>query len=660
MVTYIYFVKCPNCEDEHFDFFDEAKEFALGCLSQKPIITQTEVCRNDFGECTDSTDLGTVWSWEDIMDEGGYTDAEPTKSIFTKDDLKLMADGQDPEFDELDNSVDYEPETSEVSPIVEDSIPRNPAVNATRVPKDSEYVIVLKHPNTGKYYVLGRNYKITVDVNKAMTYPDKFSAEDEIKYAEDAAEERGFSFVPRDNDNPDSYFDDYPSVNFFVVTVAEAKKLVTERKPIPEGMTIEQLVEEMEENEDTVECTWCEDLFDKSECRYEVDLGWLCSRCEMAIKSRGETLTFREGNYWDFLDEDADTPKNVTWGCYWDGEKIGTVEATTEDEATYKMQHEYPEYPYGMYKHDDCYWVEPEDKLTEALIDDNDNSGFAHINDALGWLAKHVNKIRDIYGKGPHFVTKAFPDFVKSNETGKTDTSKYSAGAKYIYTTSIPVAIEAGVRGLRELETAVKSDVERFDDEVKPHFFKKAANDFLSDAIDKAFSSIELTYKIEKLDPFAVRSTFTGSPYEITFTLTVVLSNKLGKNDVNYKPQYKEDLNEPKETIDLEYDNIGYASHYIYSVDKDDVVMYLWDHLLTDEDAADVPGGLEALEDDALWEKFLDEHFDDLFKKYEEQILDHYYEDAKEDSLDNYSKEDAYHDYWSDRADSAYSSGDFD
>jgi hypothetical protein len=78
-----------------------------------------------------------------------------------------------------------------------------------------------------------------------------------------------------------------------------------ERKPIPEGMTIEQLVEEMEENEDTVECTWCNDLFDKSECRKEVDLGWLCSRCEAAIKSRGETLTFRENNYWDFLDEAA-------------------------------------------------------------------------------------------------------------------------------------------------------------------------------------------------------------------------------------------------------------------------------------------------------------------------------------------------------------------
>jgi hypothetical protein len=112
----------------------------------------------------------------------------------------------------------------------------------------------------------------------------------------------------------------YVEDRFFITTVAEAKKLQGKfetkaqhqdrlaretRKPIPDGMTIEQLVEEMEENEDTVECTWCNDLFDKSECRKEVDLGWLCSRCEAAIKSRGETLTFRENNYWDFLDEDV-------------------------------------------------------------------------------------------------------------------------------------------------------------------------------------------------------------------------------------------------------------------------------------------------------------------------------------------------------------------
>ena len=231
MICYIYFVKCPGCEDEHFDFFDEAKAYAMQNLSAKPVITQTEVDRNDFGECTDHCELGTVWSWEDAVGrETDVTDAEPTKAVFTRDDLKDYIPDEDPEFQDDDFF----------------------AINA---------------------------------------------------------------------EEPAHVFED--------------PKAEDERKPIPEGMTIEQLVETMEENEDMVECagceelfpkdecfhkegigwlcgdcedtvvkcTWCEELFGKDQCRYEVDLGWLCSRCEMAIKSRGETLTFREGNYWDFLDE---------------------------------------------------------------------------------------------------------------------------------------------------------------------------------------------------------------------------------------------------------------------------------------------------------------------------------------------------------------------
>ena len=195
MTTYVYLVKCPNCEDEFFDFFDETKEYALGCLSNKPIITQTEVKRNDFGECTDHCDLGTVWSWEDVMKDTESKADDSCSHVLCKADLEDI----DSEFDSIDNSVDFE--------------------------------------------------------------------------IEEISDE--------------------------------------ERKPIPEGMTIEQLVEEMEENEDTVECTWCNDLFDKSECRKEVDLGWLCGRCEAAIKSRGETLTFKEGNYWDFLDEEVEDSETV-------------------------------------------------------------------------------------------------------------------------------------------------------------------------------------------------------------------------------------------------------------------------------------------------------------------------------------------------------------
>lgn len=165
MLEYIYFVKCPGCEDEHFDFFNDAKDFAMSCLSQKPIITQIEVDRNDFGECVDSCDLGTIWSWEEMMN----TEDEPvnsiSKSIFTRDDFKQFDPDNDPEFTNLDDTLD--------------------------------------------------------------TVPDNF------------------------------------------------------RKPIPADMSIEDLVEELEENEDTVECTKCGELFDKASCHHNKEgLGWCCSKCE--------------------------------------------------------------------------------------------------------------------------------------------------------------------------------------------------------------------------------------------------------------------------------------------------------------------------------------------------------------------------------------------
>lgn len=260
MIQYIYFVKCPNCEDEPFDFFDEAKAYALGCLSKKPAITQIEVDRNDFGECTSSNDLGTVWSYEDVIGDDCGSEETNKLSTFSKAET----------FGVSDEDFDKEFEDDEITVTVGDT---------------------------------------------------------EIEIEDDEIE------IDRISDE--------------------------ERKPVPEGMTIKDLVEAMEENEDMVECTWCEDLFEKSECRYEVNLGWLCDRCQAAIMSRGEPLTFRENNYWDFLEEDT-TAKDLIWICVFDGDEIGTVTAKTEEEAVEKMQHDYPEYPYGLY--DGCFEVFPEEE----------------------------------------------------------------------------------------------------------------------------------------------------------------------------------------------------------------------------------------------------------------------------------------------------------
>ena len=278
MIEYIYIVKCPDCEDEHFHFFDDAKTCARSCMSQKPVITQVEVNRNDFGECTDHSDLGTVWSWEDECEP----EVEPT--TFSKADIKTAYDpDNDPEFQDDDFF----------------------AINSEEL---DEGVSFKNKEDQKEFFKLcsetGMN--TAADLNRFMK---DYDADDSNIL-----------------DKLRAYKDEIDSWDL---------EECSERKPIPEGMTIEQLVETMQENEDMIECagceelfpkdecfhkegigwvcgncedsivkcTWCEELYDKSVCRYEVDLGWLCSRCEAAIKSRGETLTFREGP----LDEAAES-----------------------------------------------------------------------------------------------------------------------------------------------------------------------------------------------------------------------------------------------------------------------------------------------------------------------------------------------------------------
>ena len=446
MVTYIYFVKCPNCEDEPFDFFDEAKGYAMGCLSQKPVITQTEVCRNDFGECTDSADLGQIWSWEDEC----TTDAEPAKAIFTKDDLKDYVPDEDPEFASIDNSVDFEPEipeTPEVSalddqpdnfrkPITEAKadpfheaifeaidylvefsdifpVPGNIGTSDWKELKDdiryglsSDFEIAeiimeyldkdlamgRKHPEIFEddpqseltletYNRLKRAYDRAVadyeaahpedfeescckeamskvqaaylSRRKPMTkeeFAERLEVEDEILIFTGDPRELGIRgrdyFAAKvDGKYEVSFWDETYEDEFTDSEVVETFDTIDElwaymvdfmedddfnpeynylaeacaRKPVPEGMTIDQLKEAMEENEDTVECAGCEELFPKEDCFHKDGIGWLCDRCEMGIKSRGETLTFREGSYWDYLDEEVEPDEIHDLGNTYDG-----------------------------------------------------------------------------------------------------------------------------------------------------------------------------------------------------------------------------------------------------------------------------------------------------------------------------------------------------
>ena len=339
MVHYVYILKCPGCEDEFFDFFDEAKEQAMSILSKRPIITQTEYENNNMGcgECIGSHDLGTVWSWDEVMND---VTEEPTDTTFTKADTLRRDNCFDQEFNNLDNSLDY--------------------------------------------------------------IPDNF------------------------------------------------------RKPVPSNMTVGELVEAMEENEDTVECRVCEELFEKVKCHKDPKLGWVCEAC--SSKQLKESTTTR-------------------WTCFFDDREVGTVEATTEEEAKDKMMQKYPEYQYGLY--DGCFYVERDkESLTEAF---------------------------------------------NPNES-----------------------IEFEYNDLKVVLYGHKVDVDRWD--------------------------------------------------------------------------------ESEEIV-----------NYTYTKSKLDVATDIWENFITDSDVIDIPGGLEQLDDDVEWEKFLETHFDDLVEKYYKQLLEYYRDDAREEYEETHS-----------------------
>lgn len=91
--------------------------------------------------------------------------------------------------------------------------------------KDTDYVIAYVHPVSTfskRYTFLGSNYRMTRDLDKAMTYTSKFMAEDEVKYAIDEVER----IV--DSSTLAGYTSNFTanSDKFLVVTVAQARELL--------------------------------------------------------------------------------------------------------------------------------------------------------------------------------------------------------------------------------------------------------------------------------------------------------------------------------------------------------------------------------------------------------------------------------------------------
>lgn len=438
MIEYIYFVKCPNCEDEHFYFFNDAKECAMSQLSKKPIITQTEVNRNDFGECTDSCDLGTVWSWEDMMKD---VPADPEQTTFAKADTLECNNCFDPEFDELDNSL----EPTEV------------------------------------------------------------------------------------------------------------------RKPVPADMSIDDLVEAMEVNEDDVECRSCKELFDKSECIYDKDYrGWLCSACQRAVVDHGGDLNIGEAP----LTESSKYKDSVEF-------HYDTLTATIATEVIPATLEDPEDYLEGEYT--DEFDFEVETSTVEEVL----------------W------------------------DFLTEEDVS-----------------DVPGGLEA-----LEDDTAWRAFLDVHFDELLEKYNDKFLRHFREDAEEAAKEEFQARYN----DRDFVNESYSKDPQD--------------QVELEY-PELTVTLYGEKRDVD-DWDEIEHTDSHVYLVPKIEVATAIWENWITEEDVADVEGGLDALEDDTAWEKFLETNFDALFEKYHAQILEYFKDEATEDFRER-AQEEYSMDQWSASADRAY------
>lgn len=462
MIEYIYFVKCPNCEDEHFYFFNDAKDCAMSQLSKKPIITQTEVNRNDFGECTDSCDLGTIWSWEDMMKD---VPADPEQTTFSKADTVECDNCFDQEFDELDNSV----EPAEV------------------------------------------------------------------------------------------------------------------RKPVLADMSIEDLVEAMEENEDDVECKFCNELFDKSECEYDKDYGWLCSGCQRAISEHG-------------------------------GQLVLSDEPLTEA----------PKYKDSVEFHYDSLTVEITTKVIPATRWDPEEYEEEEYTDDFDFEVD----------------TDTVEDVLWNNFLTEEDAADVPGGLD---------ALEDEDTWRAFLDTHFDALLEKYNDKFL-EYFRAAAEEEAREVFQERYAELHS----EGPDPDRAYDEWRDSQYFEESCPRRTMSEAMDPREMvelEY-PELTVTLYGPKRAED-DWDEVEHTDSHVFLVPKVEVATAIWENWITEEDVADVEGGLEALEDDKAWEKFLETHFDDLFEKYNKEVLKHFEDEATKDFRER-SQEDYSLGQWKYNSDRAY------
>lgn len=140
---------------------------------------------------------------------------------------------------------------------------------------ESNYTIYVKYKNNEEEYF---DFD---DLDEAKATMDTLRKNNNVEFAnlKDNYEEEIIDSI---NESLKEYYnqeDDYPKETF---TPEEQEEYGIDEEGIDES------------GEQWIHCEWCEDVVPISDCRRELNLGWICDRCQDALWSRGEKAAYYE------------------------------------------------------------------------------------------------------------------------------------------------------------------------------------------------------------------------------------------------------------------------------------------------------------------------------------------------------------------------------
>lgn len=605
MIQYIYFVKCDGCEDEHFDFFDEAKAFAINCIKNKPIITQIEVERNDFGECVDSRDLGTIWSWDELM-------SEPELLLISKNNTDVDIDDEFDSISKEDQSdlysfLDNVPDNlnknkdPEIYQISEDYLVKDtPEVTEdeqsfilkifkrAKAVVDHEYLKTVKQANIlyhvytvecadlsinlknklkQNLYDLPNNLEyITTDNGNTFRFYHIDNLDDTEGLEESCAKKT------LNESNSDQYknytiIDSKAKGCWYVkdlnqkiigsfVTDKEAKEFID---GLDECLSFKNLVEDLEDNENTVECIGCLELFNKSECRYDDDLGWLCPDCDgsvvrcawcgdvypesecttevdlghicnycrAALLSRGEHLTFTEDV--DNI-KSAESQKETTVTLHYDDLDI-TLYGAQRDADDWDEINAVISYGYEADRSD------VEEQLCEHILDDMPDEEYEALEDPEAYLDNLLADEATFYSyfdKYESDILDYFRDAARENAEENTSYFEYLEGDRDDYEYDKKRDMELMREGIQDYSNSESVPLQY--DKLKVKLTSRLKKDTW------CISTIRYTYEANKASVKELLRNYIldETPDETGTNLDKVLANE--QSFVQYLKKYEEKL----------------------------------------------------------------------------------------------------------------------